>query len=177
MPYSEGLYEDILKFQCSGYYWNKEAHYKDILAEYVSYEYSDKVIDEVIEMMELIELNHVGVREGREPDMVATRRAAKLAKAVDAKLLPRAKNAWRWRILYIRAILDNVIYTYHTENCQGKEKALYEVWNTREYFFYDNNEAQELLQELCRYYHTIDKEKGKNHWTFPPVKDGKVRKN
>ena len=38
------------------------------------------------------------------------------------------------------------------------------------------HEAQELLQELCRYYHTIDKEKGKNHWTFPPVKDGKVLK-
>ena len=177
MPYSEGLYEDILKFQCSGYYWNKEAHYNNILAEYISYEYSDKTVDEVIEMMELIELNHVGVREDREPDMEAARRAEELARAVDKKLPARAKKAWRWRILYIRAVLDNVIYTYHTEKCQGKEKALYEVWNTREYFFYDNDEAQALLQELCHYYHTIDKEKCKNHWTFPPVKDGKVQKN
>lgn len=37
-------------------------------------------------------------------------------------------------------------------------------------------DRQALLQELCRLYHTVDLVRGKNHWTFPPVKDGKVLK-
>jgi hypothetical protein len=42
----------------------------------------------------------------------------------------------------------------------------------------DMSTPAELLQELCRLYHTTElKVKGKNHWTFPPVKDGKVIKN
>jgi len=68
-----------------------------------------------------------------------------------------------------------MLYEYHVEHCQGKEKALYELWNTREHYLRDNDEAQELLQELCRWYHTQDKH-AFNKATFPPVKDGKVLK-
>lgn len=176
MPYSEGMYEDISKVQCVGYYWFPNKDYKEILGEYIGYEYSDDAVNEVIEIMELIEENHVRVREGQEPDTDAARRAELLAKMVDGKLCQRAKTAWRWRILYIRAHIDRKLYEYHEKNCKGKEKAIYELWQTRESYLADDLEAQELLQELCRLYHTIDKVKGVNHWTFPPVKGGKVIK-
>lgn len=176
MPYSEGNYEDISKVQCVGYYWEPDRHYRDILGEYINYEYSDAVIDEVLEMMECIEESHVLVRSGYEPNMEAAVRADELAIAVDARLGERAKTSWRWRILYIRARIDSMLYEYHVANCQGKEKALYDLWQTKESYLRDNAEAQELLQELCKIYHSVDKEIGKNHWTFPPVKDGKVRK-
>jgi len=176
MPYSEGMYEDISKVQFAGYYWNKELTYKDILGEYISYEYSDKVVDKVIEMMELIEENHVRVRSGLEPLWESAVKAESLAKEADALLPERAKTSWRWRILYIRALIDFKLYKYHFDNCRGKEKAIYELWQTRESYLADDEEAQELLQELCRLYHTVDKEMGKNQWTFPPVKNGKVLK-
>ena len=176
MPYSEGMYEDVSKVQCAGYYWNPEKNYREILGEYIAYEFSDKVVDEVLEIMELIEENHVNVREDREPNWEGALRAEALAEEVNTKLGERAKGAWRWRLLYIRTRIDRMVYQYHRENCQGKEKALYELWQTREEYLADNEEAQELLQELCRLYHTVDKVKGKNHWTFPPVKNGKVLK-
>ena len=173
MPYSEGIYEDISKIQCVGYYWEPDKNYKEILGEYICYEYTDAVVDEVIEMMECIEENHVRVRSGNEPNMDAAYRAEELAFIVDQKLSSRAKECWRWRILFIRARIDRMLYDYHVENCQGKEKALYELWNTREWYLRDNEEAQELLQELCHLYRTQDKH-AFNKWTFPPVKDGKL---
>ena len=175
MPYSEGMYEDISKIQCVGYYWEPNRHYRDILGEYISYEYTQDVVDEVLEMMELIEENHVRVRTGHEPNMEAAVCAEQLALVINDKLTGRAKTCWRWRILFIRARIDRMLYDYHVEHCQGKEKALYELWNTREHYLRDNDEAQELLQELCRWYKTQDKH-AFNKWTFPPVKDGKVLK-
>ena len=176
MPYSEGMYEDISKVQFAGYYWEPDKHYRDILAEYISFEYSDKVVEDVLTMMELIERNHERTRWGEEPDHDAAERADTIAIAVD-KLLPgRAKNAWRWRILYIRARIDRMVYDYHRTHCQGQEGALDRLWQTPAEYLAENEEAQALLQELCRLYHTVDLERGKNHWTFPPVKDGKVLK-
>lgn len=174
MPYSEGMYEDVSKVQFAGYYWHPAHHYREILGEYIAYEFSAEVVDEVLEMMELIEENHVGVREGREPRMEAAARAEALARAVDTQLDARARASWRWRLLYIRARIDGMIYRYHEAHCRGGERALYELWQTREAYLADNDEAQALLQELCRLYHTVDKVQGKNHWTFPPVKGGKV---
>ena len=55
MPYSEGIYEDILKIQFAGYYWDPERNWHDILSEYVAYEYGQNVIPQVLEMMECIE--------------------------------------------------------------------------------------------------------------------------
>ena len=176
MPYSEGMYEDISKVQFAGYYWHPDKHYREILGEYIRYEYSDKVVPEVLELMELIEKNHVLVRTGNEPDFSAALRAEELAEKINTMLGERAKSAWRWRILYIRAHIDRMVYEYYMNNCRGMEKGIYEIWQTREAWLADNDEAQELLQELCRWYHSIDKEMGKNQWTFPPVKNGKVLK-
>ena len=122
----------------------------------------------------LLQTIHFQLKDGLERESAV--KAESLAKEADALLPERAKNSWRWRILYIRALIDFKLYKYHFDNCQGKEKAIYELWQTRESYLADDEEAQELLQELCRLYHTVDKEMGKNQWTFPPVKNGKVLK-
>jgi len=198
MPYSEGMYEDISKVQFAGYYWKKDRHYSDILKEYINYEYGYDVQDEVLEMMELIEVNHVGVGGRQEPDMNAAIRAEKIAKAVDVRLGKRAKTAWRWRILYIRACIDLMVYNFYQE--KGKEmtwtnpwnrkmkdadgtvvlpgetiSALGLMWRTPKEYLENNQEAQDLLQELCDWYHCVDEDADKgNKYTLPPVKGGKV---
>ena len=175
MPYSEGMFEDLSKVQWIGYYWEPDKNYRDIMWEYISFEISDAVVDEMIEMMELIEENHVRVQNEMEPLLDVAERADELAEFIDAKLNEKAKNAWRWRILYIRAKIDNIIYKKHAEEYAGTENALYELKKTREWYLRDSELVQELMQELCRYYHSVDLFQW-NKWTFPPVKDGKVLK-
>jgi hypothetical protein len=49
------------------------------------------------------------------------------------------------------------------------------MWRTPKEYLADNQEAQELLQELCDWYHCVDEDPEKNNkFTLPPVKDGKV---
>ena len=171
MPYSEGLYEDILKVQCIGYYWEPNKHYRDILAEYISYEYSADVCEEVLEMMELIEDNHVGVANSEEPNMEKASRVLELAEKVNEQLSDRARTSWRWRILYIRAVLDKMTFDYYYEHRDELENGLYYVRHMTGEFYYDNSKAQELLQELGRMYHCVSFNE-ENHSTLPPVKDG-----
>lgn len=190
MPYSEGMYEDISKIQCVSYYWSPDRHYRDILGEYINYEYSADVIDEVLELMELIEVNHVRVRNGEQPDMEACNRAEQIARAVNERLDKRAKKAWRWRLLFIRAIMDKVVNQYHVDHdnglsvrnvemareisvdgvkavVSGPEKAIYELWHTREWYLEESEEAMAMAEELCELYHT-HRELG-HMATYPPV--------
>lgn len=190
MPYSEGMYEDISKIQCVSYYWSPDRHYRDILGEYINYEYSADVINEVLELMELIEVNHVRVKEGEEPDMEACYMAEKIARDVNERLSERVKKTWRWRILFIRAVLDKVVNQYHVDHdnglsvknvemareisvdgvkavVSGPEKANYELWHTREWYLEESEEAMAMAEELCELYHT-NRELGHSA-TYPPV--------
>ena len=179
MPYSEGMYEDILKAQVVGYYWNAELTYKEILGEYINYEYSDEVINEVIEAMELMEENHINVAQLKNPDMNAVYREEQLMDAANEKLPERVKKAWRWRILYIRAKIDRILYEYFMkegykdENCYDK---LRRTGRRSGKGWLDNDaEAQAYMQELCKYYSCISlREDKRNSPTLPPVKDGIV---
>jgi hypothetical protein len=177
MPYSEGMYEDILKIQCVGYYWDADKTYQEILGEYINYEYSGEVIDEVLEMMEIMELNHVRVADHDDPDMDAVKRASELADFVDAKLSEKAKQLWRWRILYIRAKLDEILYDIYMEKYRGTLEAVRKLKFTPEEWLADSEEAQALMQELCKHYHCVDlREDKRNAPTLPTVRGGKVIK-
>ena len=190
MPYSEGIYEDISKVQLVACYWEPDRPYRDALAEYINYEFSGGVIDEVLEIMELIEQNHVGMNENKQPDMAACIRAEELARRVDQKLGERARHAWRWRLLYIRAVMDRAVYQYHTDHDNGRtvrgmehekkvkrygldvvlrgdEVTLHILRKTKEWYLEESEEAMAMAEELCRLYHT-DKER--THMaTYPPI--------
>ena len=173
MPYSEGIFEDILKVQFAGYFWDKDRHYREILAEYINYEYSGDVCAEVLEMMELIEINHVTVGGCmlRSPAVEIAERASKLADEVDSKLSERAKKAWRWRILYIRTKIDEILYKYFVEHFGSEDKAaIYELHKTPKEFLEHSDEAQKLLYELVEIYHCIPCP-AEYRRVYPPIKE------
>jgi hypothetical protein len=131
------------------------------------------VCEEVLEIMELIEINHVivGGCMLRSPALEVAQRAAKLAEAVDAKLTERAKKAWRWRILYIRAKIDEIIYQYFLEHFESNDKAaIYELHKTPKKFLEHSDEAQKLLHELVEIYHCIPCP-AEYCRVYPPIKE------
>ncbi len=168
MPYTEGIYEDISKIQCMGYYWDPERNWRDILGEYINYEYSADVIDEVLEMMLLIERNHTLIAEFKAPDEAAAVRAAELADAVDARLPERARTAWRWRILYVRTQVDKKRYLLYAPKFDTHPR--FPAWF--QYYsgdlLLDDPEAQALFLELQKWYHCVP-HNGENHHTLPPA--------
>ena len=167
-PYSEGLYEDISKIQFIGYYWDKERHWRDIFKEYAAYEFQEDLSDDIVEMMALIERNHLICADNMVPDYGAADRAAEMAISVDRRLNERAKNSWRWRILYIRAIIDKKRYDDFKENCIGTAEEVYDLRRFGASYLAYDDEAQELLKELRRIYHCVEFN-GFNGWTLPPL--------
>ena len=190
-PYTESIYEDISKIQYISYYWDKNRHYTDTLREYCNYEFQAEFYDEILEMCHLIEDNHMGVFEGREPDMQKAYRVEELAESVNSRMYDHIKNGWRWRLLYIRAKIDRMVYEYYYSkgkdyylvNDTGRRwadsdgtmvepgemiSALGALWRTPVSYLADNQEAQELMWELVGYYHN-DLEKGTGSVMCPPL--------
>ncbi|MBR6270587.1 MAG: hypothetical protein IKR26_00305 [Lachnospiraceae bacterium] len=187
-PYSEGLYEDISKIQFIGYFWNKNARYKDILREYASYEFGEDVADDAVRIMELIEVNHVGVYAAQQrclenggpakegdpisPDMPAAQEAYDLVMAADSRMSELRKNSWRWRILYIRTVLD---YKRYKAFFDRGMRQCYEDFHILRHDDEENQVlkndagAQALYQELRDIYHCLDHDNGRNKWTLPVV--------
>lgn len=122
-PYSEGIFEDVSKVVYSQLYWNDRAR-AETLREYIAYEYSPEQVDAVHKVMVTLEQNHhfrwwaeqmdganipqhsiasKGAKPQADPgaeDAWAT------AQAVDHALPAWARASWRWRIVYLRALLD-----------------------------------------------------------------------
>jgi len=171
MPYSEGIYEDILKIQFAGYYWDKNRNYKDILSEYINYEYRSSDFDKIIEMMELIEENHVAVDEKRAPNLGAAKRAKEIAEEINEKLTPKARACWRWRILYIRPILDLKRYEFYAAKGLAGEDGKFLMKRRSGHFLKKDAEAQAMMRELSELYCCVDYN-GQNRWTHPPVDGG-----
>ncbi|MDQ1257859.1 MAG: hypothetical protein QG656_2467 [Candidatus Hydrogenedentes bacterium] len=99
MPYSEGIFEDMNKVVCFQFYWNKNTAAEDTLREYAAFEFSPEAVEDVIEAVRLLEAAWIE----RGPKSVE---AFQLLEKVDAALPSRAKAAWRWRLLYLRGLID-----------------------------------------------------------------------
>lgn len=100
MPYSEGIFEDMNKVVCFQFYWNGDANAEDTLREYVAYEFSPECAGDVIGAVRLLE--SAWLERGAK-----SVEAFKLLEKVDAALPAWAKNGWRWRILYLRGLIDS----------------------------------------------------------------------
>tara|TARA_R110002049_G_scaffold77528_2_gene198238 strand:- start:1019 stop:2686 length:1668 start_codon:yes stop_codon:yes gene_type:complete len=104
-PYSEGIYEDINKVICTQLYWDRSRSTSSIVKEYIAYEFSPKVVDEVAKVFEIFEANH----SRKKIDSNALE-AFRLVKQADRKLTPQIRKSWRWRIVYLRAVIDKELY-------------------------------------------------------------------
>lgn len=130
-PYSEGIFEDLNKVVCLQLYWNPERPVREIVREYAAAEFSPEVTDEVARAVDQLEenMNHGLVpsehlHEWRRKMMDGADAAAAagvlyklnnvhnpeipfgLLDAANRKMPAPARQAWRWRLLWLRAALD-----------------------------------------------------------------------
>jgi len=77
----------------------------DILSRYCTYHFPGANPDDFVQLAYLMEENHV-IRDmtvGRADEMV------KLVKKMDGEILPSMRGSWRWRQVYLRALIDREI--------------------------------------------------------------------
>lgn len=107
LPYSEGIYEDLNKVISSQFYWDANKTARETVREYIASEFSPGVVEEVLGAVDIMEANHRR-RQGRfEKAPLRTAEAFDLMRRADGKLAAQARRGWRWRILYLRALIDD----------------------------------------------------------------------
>ena len=104
-PYSEGIYEDLNKVICLQLYWDGKRPATESVREYVASEFSPDVVGQVTRAITLLEANHDRKKIGPE-----AREAFRLIEAAEQKLTPQVRKAWRWRIVYLRALIDRELF-------------------------------------------------------------------
>ena len=122
-PYSEGIYEDLTKVVYSQFYWNDKPA-AETVREYIAFEYSPGVVDEIAGVVKTLEQNHhlrwwPGELEGVPLEMnwfpskgakpqadPGAEEAYSTMQRVDELLALQTRRSWRWRQLYLRALLD-----------------------------------------------------------------------
>ncbi len=105
LPYSEGRFEDLNKVTCLSLFWNRQAEAQDIVREYAGFAFGDAAVEPVAAAVELLEDNYP--RESVNTD--SAQRAEVLLKGVDSALSRTARRRWRWRLLYLRSLIDREI--------------------------------------------------------------------
>lgn len=131
VPYSEGIFEDINKVIYCQFYWDKEKKATETVKEYIAFEYSPEVIDEILTAIEIIEHNHTERWScpPTSPD------ALDLLEQARQKLSSNVQNSWRWQILFLRAQLDRILL-----QSQGKlDKSANEILNKLTNIYYAQN--------------------------------------
>src|SRR5665647_804201 len=152
-PYSEGIFEDINKVIYAQSYWNSATPIEQTLKEYISYEYSPKAVDSILKVIKTLEQNHhmrwwPGELEGVKLTMdwfpsknvkpqadPGAEEAYAIVKQVDPTLPEWARKSWRWRILYIRTMLDAELKANGgapNETCIKGFKELMKIYHTTE---------------------------------------------
>jgi hypothetical protein len=107
-PYSEGIFEDISKALFVQFYWTPNRAADEILKEYAAFEYAPEAAEDVVRVLHIFEQNHFRNRIGPSAP-----KALKTLQAVEAKLSPQARSAWRWRILFLRGLIDAELFRTH----------------------------------------------------------------
>lgn len=118
-PYSEGIYEDINKVVCCQLYWDRHQSADDAVKEYIAYEYSPLFVEPILKAIKLMQSTYVRNRTGVEKKTPAGDKARyviqrtegieeafELLSHVEKQLEPSVRTSWRWRILYLRSVID-----------------------------------------------------------------------
>lgn len=140
-PYSEGIFEDPSKVLSAGWYWTTGREGDDILREYIAFEYSPDVVDDLLGVFQVFEQNHARNTVG-----ASALTAFDTIRRVEAKLTTQARSAWRWRLVYLRGQIDA---EFHRSG--GKLEGL---------------RLRVAFEELTRIYHAQNALTG---WLRPPV--------
>lgn len=144
-PYSEGIFEDINKWLSLGYYTGLYENNTDALRDYIRFEYWTEDTKDTEDILRAIQLSESTLRRGFERldtgwrfpirDGTAVREVHRIITTIDKTLPKSVRASWKWRILYLRAVID---YELLTHNYTGKESQL----------------CQECFHELNEIFHT-----------------------
>jgi hypothetical protein len=128
-PYSEGIYEDLNKVLQLQLWWDGRRAARDIAVEYAASEFAPEHAEEIVKAMASMEealehsVSHRAAAEslrgagapngaGDLPRLYAMPRVrepgryAEPLRRIDGALPAGARRAWRWRVLWLRASLD-----------------------------------------------------------------------
>jgi hypothetical protein len=114
-PYSEGIFEDINKAISLQFYWDPRRPALDTVREYAAGEFGPDVAGDVTKAVQMMEEDHGHHAQEDAGDGVIYKLAktaqagacAALMRGLDVRVEAPARRAWRWRILAIRAALDD----------------------------------------------------------------------
>lgn len=159
--YSEGIYEDINKAVISQIYWTGTADWKETLAQYARYELGLTDADPFLKLVALIEKTHTDVAETKQCDVREADAAYDLAREIDAMLPEWGRKAWRWRIVYLRALIDARRYRIAEESRKGQlaigneHGAQSTDWKA---LLRDDAAVQAAFRELIELFHCAERE-------------------
>ena len=126
-PYSEGFFEDINKVICSWLYWHGTGSAYEAVREYAAFEYSPDAADEIVAAVRILERTNKRCRTledgtrmafpdfetvymGEERFVIENPEGAdeayRMIQDIDTQLTRQVRNSWRWRILYLRSVID-----------------------------------------------------------------------
>lgn len=149
--YSEGIFEDINKFLYADMFASGTNEVATSIEEYANYELGmpKTSLPDFKRLLDLLEENHQGVvwverlnqhiqdlfepfknkpvwrKKGKKWGDTTT--AFALAKKLDAELPAWAKNSWRWRLIYLRALIDFELSHNGNDTNDATEKAMLEL--------------------------------------------------
>ena len=123
VSYSEGRYEDVNKEVVVGLYINPSASPDDLLRSYASFYLAGAAPEDFVRLCGILEDNHEfpgghhrpdfsDVPEDSEELAVYRKRAAeacRIAEKMDGEMLPALRKSWRWRLLFLRTVIDREI--------------------------------------------------------------------
>ena len=146
--YSEGIHEDFTKAMYAGFFNNGNNDFTESFREYANYELGLKpeMMDDFKRLVDLMEENHRGLIWAENGDGKVLRKLKNkpvwtkvgkvwkntdemlaLAKKLDSQLPEWSKKSWRWRIFYLRAVIDYELSHNGDEPNENVEKALIEL--------------------------------------------------
>ncbi len=132
-PYSEGIFEDFSKFILLQLNRQPDRAVEDIMTEYIAGHFGAESVADVIRACYLMEqdqgTNNWSSREN--PDRIfnnptewpQAEKAAALMEVADARLPADIRASWRWRLLYLRALIDREL-----KRTGGRHNAALDGW-------------------------------------------------
>lgn len=126
-PYSEGPFEDVNKAIYARLYWDDQPA-EETLHEYAAFEFGPEAADDIKRLLQLLEQSLPRDLVGKElpihyqikkPEAAAE--AWRLAQKIQEQLPRATRRSWRWRLIYLRALVDHELVTHDglvSERCE-----------------------------------------------------------
>lgn len=172
MPYSEGIYEDFNKIIYAGFYWNGNNEITETVKEYCNFEFGYSDSSHFMNAIDILEKNHVTDYNysdivNKYPEYVALglkpiksrpgllgrkiydadpKIAYDICKEINIQIPAWGQNSWRWRILFLRALIDYRLKINDLEIDEETDQAFEELAS----IFHSNGTSEYKVSPLTK---------------------------